>query len=171
VRRSDEDEYREYVVARMERLRRAAYLLCHNWHTADDLVAETLGKLYRAWRKAQRATNLDAYVRRILVRSWLDERRRPWRREDATADLADLPVEPRAAAVDETTGTADRMALVDLIAQLPPRRRAAVVLRYYFDLSVEETAEVLGCTPGTVKSLTSRGLESLRTRSADASTT
>ena len=157
MRRSDEDEYREYVVARMDRLRRTAYLLCHDWHTADDLVAVTIGKLYRNWSQAKAVDHLDAYVRTILLRSWLDERRRPWRREHATDDLPDLPVEDRPDAVE-------RMTLLELLASLTPRRRAAVVLRFYFDLSVDETAETLGCSAGTVKSLTARGLEAMRAR-------
>lgn len=163
MRRSDEDDYRQYVVANMDRLRRTAYLLCHDWHTADDLVSVTIAKLYRNWSTAQRATNLDAYVRVILVRSWLDERRRPWRRELASDDLPELPVDDRA-------DTLDRMTLMDLLKQLTPRRRAAVVLRFYFDLTVEETAEALGCSPGTVKSLTARGLEAMRVKAAKAST-
>jgi RNA polymerase sigma-70 factor (sigma-E family) len=159
VRRTDEDEYRQYVVARMDRLRRTAYLLCHDWHTADDLVAVTVGKLYRSWSRAQGANNLDAYVNTMLLRSWLDERRRPWRREQATDDIPD-------GAHDVGPDVADRMTLLEMLAALTPRRRAAVVLRFYFDLSVDETAEVLGCSSGTVKSLTARGLEALRTRAA-----
>lgn len=163
MRHVDEDEYRTYVVANMDRLRRAAYLLCRDWHTADDLVAVTIGKLYRNWSRAQRVTHLDAYVRTILVRSWLDERRRPWRREHVTDDVPDRPTNDRA-------DTIDRMTLLDLLGELTPRRRAAVVLRFYFDLSVDESAEVLGCSAGTVKSLTARGLEAMRTRAAALST-
>lgn len=94
MKRADESVYREYVVARIESLRRTAYLLCRDWHTADDLTSITIGKLYRHWRRAQRADNLDAYVRGILVHAWLDERRRPWRREhsvDVVLDRADAP--------------------------------------------------------------------------------
>jgi RNA polymerase sigma-70 factor (sigma-E family) len=157
VRRSDENEYRDYVVTRMDRLRRTAYLLCHDWHTADDLVSVTIGKLYRNWSQAKGAEHLDAYVRTILLRSWLDERRRPWRREYATDDLPELPVE-------EGPDAVERMTLLELLSSLTPRRRAAVVLRFYFDLSVDETAETLGCSAGTVKSLTARALEAMRTR-------
>jgi RNA polymerase sigma-70 factor (sigma-E family) len=163
VRPSDEDEYRTYVVARMDRLRRAAYLLCHDWHTADDLVAVTIGKLYRNWRRAQDADHIDAYVRTILVRTWLDERRRPWRREQATDELPEQPAVDRSEFLDRAT-------LLDLLAGLTPRRRAAVVLRFYFDLSVDETAGMLGCSAGTVKSLTARGLEAMRIRAAALST-
>jgi RNA polymerase sigma-70 factor (sigma-E family) len=163
VRRSDENEFREYVVTRMDRLRRTAYLLCHDWHLADDLVAVTVGKLYRHWSHARGANSLDAYVRTMLLRSWLDERRRPWRREHPTDDLPEIPV-------TEGADAADRVTLLALLAGLSPRRRAAVVLRFYFDLSVDETAEVLGCSAGTVKSLTARGISAMRAR-ADPPTT
>lgn len=161
MRRTDEVAYRDYVSARMERLRRTAYLYCRDWHTADDLVAVTIGKLYRHWGRARQAANLDAYVQRILLRTWLDEKRRPWRREEATDELP----EPHAAPVEP--GVLGRAQLLDLLAALPPRRRAVIVLRLYCDLSVEETAEILGCTAGTVKSQTARGLETLRAASAE----
>jgi len=160
VRPSEEDEYRRYVVARMDRLRRSAYLLCHNWHTADDLVSVTIGKLYRNWHQAQAAEHIDAYVRTILMRCWLDEQRRPWRREYAVHEVPDLPAA-------EHSEVLDRATLLQLLARLTPRRRAAVVLRFYFDLTVEETADVLGCSTGTVKSLTARGLEAMRARAAE----
>jgi RNA polymerase sigma-70 factor (sigma-E family) len=156
VKRSDEAAYREYVVARMDSLRRVAYLLCHDWHAADDLVGITIAKLYRQWGRAQRFDNLDSYVRRILLNSWRDELRRPWRREDAVAAM------PDEAAVAAESDPGERLAQLEMLRQLSPRRRAAVVLRYYCDLSIEETAAVLGCTDGTVKSLTARGLQSLR---------
>lgn len=159
MRRSDEAAYREYVTGRMERWRRTAYLYCRDWHTADDLVAITIGKLYRHWERARRATNLDAYAHRVLVRSWLDERRRPWHREEILDDLPDV------ASADTPlpeAGVLGRAQLLDLLDALPPRRRAVIVLRLYCDLSVEETAEILGCTAGTVKSQTARGLDTLR---------
>jgi RNA polymerase sigma-70 factor (sigma-E family) len=156
VKRSDEDAFREYVTARLDRLRRMAYLLCRDWHTADDLVSVTLGKLYRNWRRARRATNPDAYLRAILVRALIDERRRPWHRESVVDTVPEI-------AVTDRHRVLDRMALLDVLAPLTPRRRAAVVLRFYCDLSVEDTAEILGCSTGTVKSLTARALEALRT--------
>src|SRR5690349_10442448 len=123
MNRADEELFREFVAARMDRLRRTAYLLCHDWHTADDLVAVTLDKLYRHWRTATQAASPDAYVRTILTRAWIDERRRPWRRE-STAD------QPPDRAVEDTYPGADRQELVGLLAGLTPRRRAAVVLRF-----------------------------------------
>lgn len=162
MRRAEEAGYRDYVVGRMEVMRRTAFLLCRDWHTADDLVAITIGKLYRHWHRVGHATHLDAYVRRILVRSWLDEKRRPWRREEPAGELPELPVAADVAVVE-------RAGLLDLLDTLPPRRRAVVVLRLYCDLSVEETAEILGCSTGTVKSQTARGLDTLRARITEAS--
>ncbi|PGH44059.1 SigE family RNA polymerase sigma factor [Micromonospora sp. WMMA1996] len=157
-----DDEFREYVAVRLEPLRRMAYLLCRDWHTADDLVSITLGKLYRNWRRAQGADNLDAYVRGMLTNAWLDERRRPWRRERSTDELPDR--------ADLATGeptVGEREMLLDLLGRLAPRRRAVVVLRFYCDLSVEETARILGVTTGTVKSQAARALESLRLLASD----
>jgi RNA polymerase sigma-70 factor (sigma-E family) len=157
VRRSDETQYRDFVVARLDRLRRTAYLLCRDWHLADDLVSITLMKLYRNWRRATEAASLDSYVRSILAHAWVDETRRSWRREDSTA-------EPPEAASVALPGQAvlDRAALAKLLSELPDRQRAVIVLRFYCDMSVGETADVLGVSEGTVKSQSSRGLELLR---------
>jgi RNA polymerase sigma-70 factor (sigma-E family) len=155
MRRSERDEFRAFVVARMDRWRRAAYLLSHDWHTADDLVAIVIGKMYQHWRKVVAADNPDAYAQRMLTTTWLDERRRPWRREhpvDTAPETAFIP--PQQAE--------DRDQLLRLLAELAPRQRAVVVLRFYFDHSVEETADLLGISAGTVKSQTARGLEALR---------
>jgi RNA polymerase sigma-70 factor (sigma-E family) len=157
VRLSD---YREYVTGRMDQLRRTAYLLCGDWHTADDLVSTALVKLYRHWSRVSTMDNVDAYSRRTLVRAWLDERRRPWRRERPAEFLPDRPDASAGSAPD----VVDRVTLLAQLAQLPPRRRAVIVLRYFCDLSIEDTAEVLECSTGTVKSQTARALETLRTR-------
>jgi RNA polymerase sigma-70 factor (sigma-E family) len=151
---TDEADYREYVVTRMDTLRRTAYLLCHDWHTADDVVSTTLGKLYDKWRRARQADSLDAYVRVMLLHTWLDERRRPWHREAVTDRMPEVPAQ--AAPPPDETG------LLALLRALPPKRRAVLVLRFYLDHSVEETAEMLGISTGTVKSQTARGLAALR---------
>ncbi|MEV0713216.1 SigE family RNA polymerase sigma factor [Asanoa sp. NPDC050611] len=154
---ADEEEYRQFVTARMETLRVTAYLLCRNWHTADDLVSITIGKLYRHWRRVKAMENLDAYVRGMLTNAWLDERRRPWRREQSTDGVPDLA---QTSSTEAAVG--DREELIVLLSQLPARRRAVVVLRFWCDFSVEETARALGISTGTVKSQAARGLESLR---------
>ncbi|GAA2634269.1 SigE family RNA polymerase sigma factor [Dactylosporangium fulvum] len=151
---ASEQAYREYVAGNLDRLRRTAFLLCGDWHTADDLTSTVLVKLFRHWRRAADFEHLDAYVRRMLMRAWLDERRRPWRREAAT------DVVPERAAPDPETE--QRLAVLALLDELPPRRRAVLVLRYFCDLSVEETAEALGCSTGTVKSQAARALQVLR---------
>jgi RNA polymerase sigma-70 factor (sigma-E family) len=160
VKRSEEDTYREYVTSRMEVMRRTAYLLCRDWHTADDIVSITMAKLYPHWSRIGGTHSLDAYVRKALLRTWLDEKRRPWhRREQVTEELPELPSVAEFAVVG-------RAQLLDMLDGLPPKRRAAVVLRLYLDLSVEETAEILCCSVGTVKSQTARGLDTLRTNAA-----
>ncbi|OLF16008.1 SigE family RNA polymerase sigma factor [Actinophytocola xanthii] len=161
MKRSDEAAFREYVSARMESMRRLAYLLCQDWHTADDLVSISITKLYRHFPRLRDDPRIDGYVRRILLRVWLDERRRPWRREEPTEVLPEV-----VSSVEH--GVVERSGLLDLLEGMPPRRRAAVVLRIYCDLSVEETAEILGCSTGTVKSQTARGLDGLRARALAA---
>ncbi len=156
-----EASFREYVTRRLDVLRRTAYLLCRDWHTADDLVSVTITKLYRQWHRVGDHPRVDGYANKILLRVWLDERKRPWRREQPTEEMPEPP-----SPVD--LRVVDRAQLLDLLDLLPPRRRAAVVLRLYLDLSVEETAEILGCSTGTVKSQTARGLETLRGRAAEA---
>lgn len=156
VKKSEEDDFRAFVGARMDRWRRAAYLLCHDWHAADDLVSIVVGKLFRHWRKVTSADNPDAYAQRMLTRSWLDERRRPWRREHMVKDPPEVGWTP-------PDRVDDRDQLMGLLAHLAPRQRAVVVLRFYLDHSVEETAELLGISAGTVKSQSARGLETLRT--------
>ena len=155
-----ETAYREYVVTRMDGLRRTAYLMCQNWHTADDLVSTTLTNLYRKWRRAQEASNLDAYVRRILLNTWIDEQRRPWRRETLRDNLPDV--------IGELPPVGDQIGLAELLQRLSPRYRAVLVLRFYCDVSVDETAEILGLAQGTVKTLTARGLASLRAAMTNA---
>jgi RNA polymerase sigma-70 factor (sigma-E family) len=145
MRQAEEDDYREFVVARLDRWRRIAYLLCRDWHTADDLVSITLAKLYRTWARAKQAENLDAYVRAMLTNAFLDEGRRPWRREEATIEPPD-----RADSASPYPAVADRAELAALLTALPRRQRAVVVLRFYCDMSVAEVAGVLGVSEGTV---------------------
>src|SRR5689334_20713878 len=157
----DEAGFRDFVGSRLETLRRAAYLMCGDWHTADDVVADTVIKVYRDWGRLSRLGNLDAYVRRMVLTAWLDEKRRPWRRERS------MPYLPSQAVPAAERSVTDRLAILGHLAALPNRRRAVIVLRYYCDLSVEETAEVLGCSAGTVKSQAARALDTLRASMVD----
>jgi len=157
----DDAGFRDYIGSRLDRLRRTAFLMCGDWHTADDVVSTAVLKVYQDWRRISRMEHLDAYVRRAVVNAWLDERRRPWRRERSVPELP-----PRAHPADDHS-VHDRIAILEHLDALPARRRAVIVLRFYCDLSVEETAQVLDCSPGTVKSQTARALDTLRASMVD----
>jgi RNA polymerase sigma-70 factor (sigma-E family) len=152
---SRDAEFSDFVAARETSLRRLAILLCQDWHRADDLVQAAITKLYVHWPKAKAADSMDAYVRAIVVREFLEERRSSWMRR---VTLTSQPPDRPAAGNDPETSVDMQAALADL----PPRQRATLVLRFYCDLSVEQAAQVLGCTPGTVKSQTAKALNSLR---------
>jgi RNA polymerase sigma-70 factor (sigma-E family) len=156
VLRSTRDaEFTEFVAARMTALRRVAYLLCQDWHRADDLVQVAITRLYANWHRASVMDHTEAYVRTILVREYISERRSGWaRRVSLDGNVPERPsAQPdRDAALDVTAA----------LAALPPRQRATIVLRFYCDLTVDQAADVLGCTSGTVKSQTAKGLSSLK---------
>jgi RNA polymerase sigma-70 factor (sigma-E family) len=152
---SRDAEFTEYAASRAGWLRQVAYLLCGDWHRADDLVQESITKLYVNWSRAGRVENREGYARTVLVNTFLAEQRTAWWRRTRTG----------ATAPDRASAGTDVDVSLDLrtaLAALPPRQRAAVVLRYYCDLSVEQTADHLGCSAGNVKSQTSRGLDALR---------
>ncbi len=155
--RDKDAEFSEYMAARQPSLLRTAYLLTGDPHTAEDLVQTALAKLYLSWEKVQRQDSLDGYVRRILVNEHNSLWRRGWKKRETTiAELPEQTAEPQQGGAD-----ADLWALVQT---LPRKQRAAVVLRYYEQLTEAETAAVLGVSVGTVKSQTSRALATLRTR-------
>jgi len=155
VSRSRDAEYCEYVAARLSSLRRLAAVLCDDWQRADDLVQVTLTKLYVHWGRARAADHPDAYARTVLIHEFLQERRSPWvKRVSLVGRVSDSP----AAVVDHDVVLDLRTA----VAALPARQRATLVLRFYCDLNVDRCAEVLGCSPGTVKSQTARALETVR---------
>ncbi len=149
-------DFEQYVAARRTSLRRTAYLLCGDWDRAEDVVQDALARLYVHWRRASRAGSVDAYARRTVVNAFLAEGRRPWRRERSTDTVPDT------AYADPTTTADSRDSLLHALAQLGPSQRAIVVLRYWDDLSIEETAEILGTSAGNVKSQAARGLAHLR---------
>lgn len=156
MRSARDDGFTAYVVQRRAQLHRTAYLLCGDAHRAEDIVQNALAKLYVAWPRASRADSVDAYVRRVVVNSHLDETRRPWRHERPVVDdRLDGPRETGASVEDSD-------ALWTALRGLPPGQRRVVVLRHYWGLSVEETAADLGISPGTVKSQTSEALARLR---------
>lgn len=159
-------EFAEYVAARSAWLQRTAFLLCGDRTRAEDLAQSTLVKLYVAWPRIRRRDAVDGYARRTLVRVCIDESRRPASRETATDTLPE-PADPWDAAgrVD------DRSELLHALRALPVRQRTAVVLRHWHDLSVDETAEAMGCTASAVKTHTQRGVTALRAALAETSVT
>jgi RNA polymerase sigma-70 factor (sigma-E family) len=153
--------FRDYVAADRGRLLRTARLLtAGDDHLAEDLVQTALTRLYVAWPRVSRAEGPGPYARKILVNAFIDETRRPWRRrERATAALPD-----RAAAEPVSIDLPADSAVLGVLAELPPRQRAVIVLRYLLDLDVQATSRALDCSEGTVKSQTSHALAKLRER-------
>ncbi|NJQ05965.1 SigE family RNA polymerase sigma factor [Streptomyces lonarensis] len=151
-----EREFREFAEARQRQLRRSAYLLCGDWHEAQDLTQTTLMKLYAAWGRVRRDGNVEAYARTILTRTFIDQYRRRGRREEPVGELPEPPGDAG------PPGTELRLVMQAALMELPPRYRAVLVLRFWEDWSVEETARALKVSSGTVKSQSARGLARLR---------
>ena len=152
--RPDEEEFAAFVRASRRRLWRLAYLVCGDWHRAEDVVQTALTRLYSRWSTIRRDEGPDRYANRAVVNAAIDDRRRPWqRREHSTHALPEL-VAP------EDDGLT--FALAQALSQLPPRQRAVVVLRYIEDLDSETTAELLGISAGTVRSQAAKGVATLR---------
>jgi RNA polymerase sigma-70 factor (sigma-E family) len=153
-----EADFSAYFTARLHQARRLAYLLCGDWHRADDLAQSAFVRVASSWHRIRDPNAVDAYLRTCLMRSYLTEQRRVWRRrETSTAE----PPE-RAAGHDDATAVTDRITMLRALAKLPPRQRAVLVCRYYDGLDVAATAQVLGCSQGTVKSQSARALATLR---------
>ncbi|MGW1468206.1 SigE family RNA polymerase sigma factor [Streptomyces sp. NPDC002308] len=161
--RSRAEEFDRFVTARWPALLHLARLLTGgDRHRAEDLLQEALVKLWFAWpRVADEAP--EAYVRRILVRAAARSARRRWWGEQPVDTLPDPP-----GARDETAAVDERSRLEAMLALLPARQRAAVVLRYYQDLPEGSVAQALGCPVGTARSLTARGVARLRRLLAEA---
>src|SRR5689334_16113582 len=140
VRSEADEDYVEYVSARLPALKRLAYLLCGDDHRADDLVQESVTKLYVRWSSARKASNLDGYVRAIVIRTHIDNGRRPWSR-------VRLFGQPPDRGLADGAGPEDRAVLRAALAALPAGQRAVLVLRFLCDLPVSEVSELLGCSP------------------------
>lgn len=158
-------EFVDFVRAHRSDLMRTAALLCAGDEAfAEDLVQTTLTKLYLAWSKVRRADRPLAYARTTLTNTFIDECRRAHRRRETLTDDV-LAVGD----VVETASDSELRSLVlNALRNLGPRQRAVVVLRHWHDLDVYETARILGCTVGTVKSQNARGLANLRAHLSDA---
>ena len=153
----DEAEFTEFAATTVRRLRRTAYLMCGDWHRAEDAAQDALVKVYRRWHRIDRTQGLNSYAHQGLVTAVFDQARKPWRRErlvDTDGQAGPLP--------DPVGAVDDRMLVVQALGALPPSQRACVVLRHYADLSLEQTSDILGIGVGGVKSQTSRGLTRLR---------
>ncbi len=147
--------FEEFVASRGRDLWRSAWLLTGDAHKAEDLVQTALLKCWRRWSSIANDGAVEAYVRRAMVTTYTDWWRRKWRSELSTEVLPD-GIDTSAYAVEE------RQDALVALACLPRGQRAVLVLRFYDDLTVAQTAEVLGVTEGTVKSQTSRALQALR---------
>ena len=154
-----DDDFRDFVVARTPSLLGTAYLLTGDHGAAEDLLQTALLKAYRHWKRISSSGSPEGYVRRILVNqrvSW-------WRRRQLDAvPIAVYHDTVAGSATDAIGDVAERDQMWRALQQLPPRTRAVIVLRYWEDMSEAATAQLLGCSAGTVKSLASRGLARLR---------
>jgi RNA polymerase sigma-70 factor (sigma-E family) len=149
--------FRDYAAARQRALLRTARMLTGNQHTAEDLVQATLERVWPRWQRVARDGDPDAYVRKVMVNTYASWWQRKWRGEHPTDEMP------------ETPSSADEFARADLadalrrtLPLLTPKQRAVLVLRYYDDLTEAATAEMLGCSVGTVKSQTAKALARMR---------
>ncbi|GAA2394886.1 SigE family RNA polymerase sigma factor [Nonomuraea africana] len=154
--------FREFVDARQQSLMRTAYLLTGDAHLAEDLLQTVLTRVASHWGKLARGGNPEAYARRALVNQHLSWRRRRSFSSEITGLSSEtgLDVADRSEAHDDTT--LRRLALRQALAKLSPKQRAVIVLRFYEDRSEHETAQLMGCSVGTVKSQTHYALSKLR---------
>jgi RNA polymerase sigma-70 factor (sigma-E family) len=153
------EDFDEFVRATGARLLRTAVLLCGDPHLAEDLTQTTYAKVYANWRRVTRAENPVAYTRVMLVRTYLSHRRR---RSTTEVPVDALPERP-GGEVDTTL----RLDLLSALALLAPADRAVLVLRYWEDLSVAQTADLLGIKENTCRARAARALTRLRTHLPD----
>jgi RNA polymerase sigma-70 factor (sigma-E family) len=146
------ESFDAFVLARSRRLLRIAYLLTQDHALAEDLVQTALAKAWFAWSRIE-GGDPEPYVRKVMVNTYSSWWRRRWNGEHPTDELPETAVP---ASAEERTD------VWQALQRLPRRQRAVVVLRYYEDLSEAETARVLGCSTGTVKSQTSKAFAKLR---------
>ena len=161
--RGDRSPFAEFALARAGALHRAAYLMVGDSQLAQDLVQEALTKTYVAWPRLRDPANAEAYCRKAITTtaiSWF--RRKGWNNERPSEHLPDGPV-----GAGQESAFVERDAVWQAVRDLPPRQRAALVLRFYEDLTETQTAQAMGCAVGTVKSQVSAGLKKLRERLGD----
>ena len=152
-------DFEEYVAAAWPRLLRSAWVLTGDWHRAEDLVQTVLARVYGRWSRV-RDESQDAYLRSMMVTTYLSWWRRKWRGELAFADLPEHP------AADQHARSDLRVALAEVLAGLPRQQRAVLMLRFHADMTETDTAAAMGVSVGTVKSYTARALAALRANPA-----
>lgn len=148
------DSFADFVTTRSARLLRTAYLLTHDWALGEDLLQTSLVKAWSAWKRID--ADPEPYVRRILVNTYSSWWRRRWRSEQPAGELPERLASDQHAAIDA------RDEVWRALGRLPRRQRAVIVLRYFEDLPEAEIADLLGVTPGTVKSQAAKALAKLR---------
>jgi RNA polymerase sigma-70 factor (sigma-E family) len=156
-----DEEFSEFMHGRWAQLVRLGYGLTGDLQTAEDLAQTAFARAYASWSRVRKADSPDAYLRRIVVNANRNRFRKARVSEMLTDSLPELTALP-----DGTSQREDRAVLVQALMRLSYGQRAAVVLRYWLDMSEAETAAVLGCSVGNVKSQTARGLAKLRTSAA-----
>lgn len=152
-----EGSFEEYVTARGPVLLRFAYVLSGDRYLAEDLVQEVLARIHRRWSRMADVHQPDAYLRTAIVRQFLS-----WRRRRASGELPTDPMPERESTTDTAVRHAARDEMWRLLATLPRKQRAVLVLRFYEDMPDTEIADVLGCRQATVRVHASRGLARLR---------
>ncbi|WP_260194438.1 SigE family RNA polymerase sigma factor [Actinophytocola gossypii] len=160
--RARDQEFADFFSARFDATRRVAYAMCGSWVDAEEITQNAFVRVYARWAKI-RLDTVDAYLRTVVTRVFLDTKRRARAREQAFADVPDQAVPP-----DHSSH--DRLAMQAALMTVPPGQRAVLVLRYVADLSIDQVAEILGCSAGTVKSQAARGLATLRANLDPATT-
>ena len=156
LRQPDHEAFSEFASARSASLFRTAYLVIGDYQLAQDLVQESLVKTYLAWPRLRDVTKAEAYTRRVIVTTCIS-----WRRRRSFSERPENDV-PDAGVVDPTALLPEQGELWAAVRRLPPRQRAAVVLRFCEDLSQAQAAELMGCSVGSVKRHTSLALAKLR---------
>jgi RNA polymerase sigma-70 factor (sigma-E family) len=152
----NDDGFREFMAAHQRSLMRTAYLLTGDAHLAEDLLQSVLIKVLGRWPKLAHVDSPQAYTRKALVNQYISWRRRLFR----TVELPSAEPPERSASSEESTIA--RLVMRQALAKLPPKQRAVIVLRYYEDLTEHETARLLNCSIGTVKSQAHHALARLR---------
>lgn len=158
----DNADFDRFAAAQLTNLLRPAYYLTGDWDTAQDIVQLALVKMLGAWGRLKPDIDRVAYARTVMVNVYRDQLRSDRRRRITLVHRATQPI------ANPEVDVAERDYQRELLLQLPPRQRAVVVLRFLEDLSVQETADCLGVTTGTVKSQTADALRALRTTVGDA---